>query len=93
MPSSWSAAVGTPSGRQYRAAGGQIIDDEGLGEIRGVDENNRKARFRARRAAVTKPLASASKMLNRKIGYMEKAGCLIYGEDSIPGRRLRQFVE
>ncbi|CAK0796647.1 unnamed protein product [Prorocentrum cordatum] len=93
MDEDWAEEVGAPSGRQYRTASGQIIDDEGLGEIRGVDENNRRARFRARRAAVTKPLASASKMPSDKIGYMDKEGGLIYGEDSVPGRRLRQLVE
>ena len=72
IPSAWCAPSGKPSGRQHRAANGQILDDEGMGEIKGFDENYREARFRARSAAVTKPLASASKMLNDKLGYLDE---------------------
>ena len=93
MPSSWAKAQGAPSGKQFRTATGQVIDDEGYGEVLGRDEYNRPAKFKARRAQVRKPLVSAASMLSNKVSFMDKDGGIIFPEGSDAGWRLRSFVQ
>ena len=83
IPRSWSTAIEKPNGRQFKTANGQIIDDEGLGEIVGKDEWGRPLRMRGRRADVAKPLIAASSMLTERIGILLRHGQPLFSLHSL----------
>ena len=92
VPREWVKAISPPSGRKFKTANGVIIADEGLGVLEGISENGEAMRFAGRRAAVGKPLASASELLKSRIGLMDDSAGMVIEKKSEAGRAIMKLM-
>ena len=79
-------------GQRYKTASGEIIRDEGLGELHGSTEGGQGMRLQGRIAAVHKPLVSASRALRSHVAFMDSNGGYVFRNDSDEGRRLARLA-
>ena len=93
VPREWVEAASEPSKQKFKTAGGQIIDDEGLVVLEGINENGDQMRFAGRRAAVKNPLAAASEMLKHRIGLLDDEAGLVVEKNSEAGRAILKLMK
>ncbi|CAK0860922.1 unnamed protein product [Prorocentrum cordatum] len=92
IPREWTPATSAPSSQRFKTASGGIIADEGGGVLEGVNENGARMRLAGRRAAVTKPLVSASEMLKKRIGILDESCGMVIEKGSTAGRAIMKLV-
>ncbi|CAK0841849.1 unnamed protein product [Prorocentrum cordatum] len=92
IPRAWTPATSAPSSQRFKTASGGIIADEGGGVLGGVNENGARMRLAGRRAAVTKPLVSASEMLRKRIGILDESCGMVIEKGSTAGRAIMKLV-
>ncbi|CAK0906615.1 unnamed protein product, partial [Prorocentrum cordatum] len=92
IPRAWTPATSAPSSQRFKTASGGIIADEGGGVLEGVNENGARMRLAGRRAAVTKPLVSASEMLRKRIGILDESCGMVIEKGSTAGRAIMKLV-
>ncbi|CAK0837809.1 unnamed protein product, partial [Prorocentrum cordatum] len=92
IPREWTPATSAPSSQRFKTASDGIIADEGGGVLEGINENGARMRIAGRRAAVTKPLISASEMLNKRIGILDESCGMVIEKGSTAGRAIMKLV-
>ncbi|CAK0875118.1 unnamed protein product [Prorocentrum cordatum] len=92
IPREWTPATSAPSSQRFKTARGGIIADEGGGVLEGVNENGARMRIAGRRAAVTKPLVSASEMLKKRVGILDESCGVVIEKGSTAGRAIMKLV-
>ena len=74
IPRARGPQLSAPSKKRFKTASGDILPDEGLGVLKGMNEGGGRMRLSGRRAAAGKPFIAASMLMSRIGIFDEKKG-------------------
>ena len=92
IPSARGPQLSAPSKKRFKTASGDILPDEGLGVLEGMNESGGRMRLSGRRATVGKPLIAASEMLKKRIGVLDESMGMVIEKNSDAGRAIMALV-